>query len=358
MTQASSSTTSSKPKNFGFKNLIWFIVVLTLVVVILGALQKLVMPKYMGVSKEGTLIEEYYRENKDFDVIFVGDCEVYENFVPAVLWEEHGINSYIRGSAQQLIWHSYYLMEETLKYEHPDVFVFNVLSMKYDEPQSEAYNRMTLDGMRWSPAKIKSIRASMTDKESFIEYVFPILRYHSRLSELEKDDFTYYFHKNQVGDNGYFMQLGVVPADYVPESRPLGDYTFGDTSYEYLDRMTKLCKDNDIELILIKAPSLYPTWFDEWDAQMEEYASENDLKYINFLEYTDEIGLDFTVDTYDAGLHLNLSGAKKLTSYFGDWLTDNVELKDRRNEEALVNEWDKKLKLYYDKQIPKGEQNE
>ena len=56
-------------------------------------LQKLLMPKYMGDIKEGALISEYYAQEKDFDVIFIGDCEVYENFVPVVLWENYGINS-------------------------------------------------------------------------------------------------------------------------------------------------------------------------------------------------------------------------------------------------------------------------
>ena len=43
--------------------------------------------------------------------------------------------------------------------------VFNVLAIKYDEPQKEAYNRMTLDGMRWSSSKVGSIRASMMEDE-------------------------------------------------------------------------------------------------------------------------------------------------------------------------------------------------
>ena len=53
------------------------------------------------------MIAEYYQEEKNHDVIFVGDCELYENISPQVLWDEYGINSYIRGSAQQLIWQSY-----------------------------------------------------------------------------------------------------------------------------------------------------------------------------------------------------------------------------------------------------------
>src|SRR5690554_3873758 len=135
-------------------------------------LQRLLMPKHVFGTIEGSLIEDYYKVEKDNDVIFIGDCEVYENFSPITLWEEYGISSYIRGSAQQLIWQSYYLLEETLKYEKPEVVVFNVLAMKYDEPQKEAYNRMSLDGMKMSLPKLKSIRASMTEDENFIEYLF------------------------------------------------------------------------------------------------------------------------------------------------------------------------------------------
>lgn len=238
------------------------------ILLVLGLIQRLVMPKYMGDIKEGALIGEYYGEEKDFDVVFIGDCEVYENFVPATLWENYGINAYIRGSAQQLIWQSYYLMEETFQYEKPDVVVFNVLSLQYNEPQKEAYNRMTLDGMRWSSSKVDSIRASMMEDENFIEYVFPILRYHDRWSELEQEDFQYLFRTETVGHNGYYMQVGVQPVEYIPEGKILGDYSFGENAWMYLDKMVALCEENDVELVLIKAPSLYPVWYDEWDEQV------------------------------------------------------------------------------------------
>ena len=321
---------------------------LVLIIVILGLLQRLVMPKYMGEVKEGALIGEYYDENKDFDVVFIGDCEVYENFVPAVLWENYGINSYIRGSAQQLIWQSYYLAEETLTYETPDVIVFNVLALQYNEPQKEAYNRMTIDGMRWSPSKVGSIQASMMEDESFIEYVFPLLRYHDRWSALEKEDFTYLFGAEKVGHNGYYMQVGIEPVEYIPEGRRLGDYSFGDNAWSYMDKMVALCEEKGVELVLIKAPSLYPEWYDEWDIQVEEYAAEHNLKYINFLECTEEIGLDYSTDTYDAGLHLNLYGAVKLTDYFGEYLVTECGLEDRRSEEALAAEWEVKLERFYE----------
>ncbi len=314
--------------------------------VLLAALQRLLMPKYMTGILEGGMIEEYYDEDKDHDVIFIGDCEVYENFSPAVLWEEYGINSYIRGSAEQLPWQSYYLMEETLKYEKPDVIVFNVLAMEFNEPQKESYNRMTLDGMKWSKSKIDSINASMTEEENFIEYVFPILRYHSRWNQLSEDDFKYFWKKEDVTFNGYYMRVDVLPAENVPEGRPLADYSFGDNAYHYLDKMTELCEENGVELVLIKAPSLYPYWYDEWDQQMADYAREHNLKYYNFLETAEEIGLDFSQDTYDAGLHLNLSGAEKMSRYFGKILAEDCGLESRRGEEQLEKAWEQKLLDY------------
>lgn len=328
------------------KKIVRWAVTFIIAALLLAALQRLLMPKYMTGVVEGAMIAEYYDEVKDHDVVFIGDCELYENISPAVLWEEYGINSYIRGSAEQLIWQSYYLMEETFRYEKPKVVVFNILSLKYNEPQKETYNRMTLDGMRWSKSKVDSIMASMTEEESFIEYVFPILRYHSRWNQLTADDFQYFWTRKDVTFNGYYMRVDVRPAENVPEGRPLADYRFGDNAYKYLDMMTKLCQENGVELVLVKAPSLYPAWYDQWELQMEDYAAEHGLKYYNFLEMTEEIGLDFTQDTYDAGLHLNLSGAEKLSRYFGEILIRDCGLASRRGEEALERRWEQKLEDY------------
>ena len=326
-------------------------VFLGLGLVVLGSLwllQRLLMPKYMGDIVEGALISEYYKETTDHDVIFVGDCEVYENFSPITMWEDYGITSYIRGSAQQLIWQSYYLLEETLEYEKPEAVVFNVLSMKYDTPQKEAYNRMTLDGMKWSKSKVDDIRASMMEDEEFADYVFPILRYHSRWQELTSDDFKYLFTGRPVSQSGYYMRIDVKPAQTFPKPKKLANYEFGENSWKYLEKMRKLCEEKGIQLILVKAPSLYPAWYDEWEDQIEEYAKTYELPYYNFLELTDEVGIDFTKDTYDGGLHLNLSGAEKMGAYFGKILREEFQVPDRRNDEKIASVWAEKCAAYYD----------
>ncbi len=335
------------------KKIVGMTSILLAVIISLWFLQRLLMPKYMGQVVEGALIAEYYQETTNHDVIFIGDCEVYENFSPITLWEKYGITSYIRGSAQQLIWQSYYLLEETLQYEKPDIVVFNVLAMQYNEPQKEAYNRMTLDGMKWSLSKVKSIQESMLEEESFIEYFFPLLRYHSRWSELTAEDWNYLWKKDIISHNGYYMRVDVKASVGAPPAKKLANYEFGSRAYYYLDQIRILCEQNQIALVLVKAPSIYPHWYKEWDMQIEAYAKKHDLLYLNFLEMFEETGIDLSVDTYDGGLHLNLFGAEKLSEYFGKILVEEYGVFDHRGEEIYDTIWEEKVSFYKKKKEEK-----
>ncbi len=321
-----------------------------LLVLLLGLLQALVVPKYIQ-NPEGLLTGEYYDEAGGHDVIFVGDCEVYESFIPAVLWEKHGISSYVRGSAQQLVWQSYHILRETFEYEKPRAVVFNVLALKYGEPQSEAFNRMTLDSMKMSEYKLAAIRDSMTEDESTLDYILPLLRFHSRISELGSDDFKYIFSSKKVSHSGYLMQKGAVPmteAD-TEEGRTLLDYTLPETAMDYLEKMRVLCEENGSELILIKSPtnSWAYWWYDEWDMQIREYAEEKGVAYYNFIDATEEIGIDYSTDTYDAGVHLNVYGAEKLTDYFGKLLKKEHGMDGIEYTQDICDAWQLRVEAYY-----------
>lgn len=332
------------------KKILVGVVSTALVFVIFAGFSRLVMPKYADGILEGAFIREYYEETTPHDVIFVGDCEVYENFSPVALWRDYGITSYVRGSAQQLIWQSYYLLEDTLRYETPRVVVYNVQSLVHNEPQREEYNRMTLDGMRWSMSKVNSIRASMTAEEQFLDYVFPILRYHDRITSLEKSDIIYYFENRKITHNGYYMRVDQQPFEQMLEEEEPEDETFGDTAVSYLDKMTQLCEENGIQLVLIKAPSLSPVWYDGYEQQVVEYAQEHGLLYINYLDLVQELGIDYETDTYDGGLHMNLYGAEKLSAHLGNILQQTYDLTDHRKEEVFKEVW-KEKEQFYDQMI-------
>ena len=376
------------------RKVITAVVSLLVTVLILGVLQRLVMPKYAGDIPEGNFTAEYYNETTDHDVIMIGDCEVYENIDPMYLWKNYGITSYIRGNAQQLAWQSYYMLEDTLRYEKPKVVIYNVQALSYAEPQREEYNRMTLDGMKWSKTKFDAIKASMCEGENIIDYIFPLLRYHSRILELSSDDLKYLNKRKKTADNGYYMRVDVLPAsesDVADSSWLLGDEdekseeesedtviddpwadiegadeaaedesesnkpkpvkdnedrTFGSLPMKYLDKMRKLCKDNGIQMILMKAPSLAPQWYEDLNQQVIDYAEKYNIPYINFYELLDETGIDYETDTYDGGLHMNLSGAGKLSEYLGNVLTKEYGIEDHRGDKEISAVYNKKYAEY------------
>lgn len=380
-----------------------------IVIALFFGFQRLVEPKYAEDILEGNFTSEYYEETTDHDVIMIGDCEVYENFDPIYLWENYGITSYIRGNAQQLAWHSYYMLEDTLKYETPKVVIYNVQALTHSEPQREEYNRMALDGMKWSKTKYEAIRASMCDGEKMLDYIFPLLRYHQRILDLSESDITYYWNARHITHNGYYMRIDVLPVsesdvadttwlfgeeyaektdseddtseedddfiddpwadiegaddeedggdtkmpviDNFEEGEPFGSYPL-----EYLDRIRTLCDEHDIQLLLIKAPSLAPQWYESDNAQVTEYAEKYALPYINFYELLEETGVDYETDTYDGGLHMNLSGADKLSAYLGKVLTQEYGITDHRNDSQLSAAYDKKIAFY--ERMKKDQQEE
>lgn len=307
---------------------------------------RLLTPKYMSGVYEGALTAEYYQSEKNHQVVFIGDCEVYENFSPITLWRDYGVTSYIRGGAQQLIWQSYYMLEDTLRYETPDIVVFNVLSMMYGTPQSEAFNRLNLDDMAFSMSKVKAVLASVTDGEDPVSYFLPLLRYHDRWKKLTSDDFTYFFRRDNVSFNGFMVRCDVLATDIIPKGLQLADYTLPGLCFEYLDKMAGLCRDKGIKLVLVKAPSIYPYWYSQWDEQITSYAAERDIMYLNFLELLDETGVDLTTDSYDGGLHLNVYGAEKLVAYLGKILTETYDLRDMRGDSQTAAAWEKKTAAY------------
>ena len=58
------------------------IIIIGVFILIFFFINHLLMPKYSETLREGSLTREYYKEDKNHEVIFLGDCEVYANFSP------------------------------------------------------------------------------------------------------------------------------------------------------------------------------------------------------------------------------------------------------------------------------------
>ena len=319
---------------------------LLVMALVIAALQRLLMPKYQGQIVEGAFTEEYYKDDTPHQVLILGDCEAYENISTVKLWEMYGVTSYIRGNANQLPSQSYFLLKEALKREKPEVILFSVSALQETGQTNEAYNRMTLDGMRWSDLKVQAILASAMPEEHFIEYVFPILRFHDRWKELDDSDLKYYRGGPLTTHNGYYLRADVRPAGEFPSIRRLPDPMLPEASMDYLDRIRELCEEQGIQLMLFKAPSLYPVWHEEWDRQIREYAERNGLTYSNCLEHSEETGIDYAADTYDGGMHMNVYGAEKTAAYLGSILVCKYGLKSKKDDAQISQAYEARTAAY------------
>ncbi|MCL2755155.1 MAG: SGNH/GDSL hydrolase family protein [Oscillospiraceae bacterium] len=327
---------------------------------VFAGIQRLFMPKFMSDVFDGALIGEYYSQSSaasalNHDVIFLGDCEVYQNFSPPVLFREFGITSHVRGGPSQTMWQSYWLLRDTLLFADvpPKVVVLSVLSMRRgdelegnnefaradDAARREAYNRLNIDGMRMSEAKLGSAESSMQEGESLLSYVFPLLRYKDRWRELSHDDTRYFWEARNVGFNGYLVRSEVRPvlANPPPPRRP-DSYEFPAITRDYLERIRRLCEENGIELILFKSPAPSPHWWNEWDEQIAEYAQGHALKYFSLVTQAEEIGIDWQLHTPNQGQNLNVAGAEILTRWFGEQIS---YLPDLRTNAAIVADWER-----------------
>lgn len=339
----------------------WFapLCALVLAVLLVWGLGRLVRPKYAsGITLEGSMVENWYaHRNEGHQVLFVGDCEVYESFSPVTLFDEFGATSYIRGSAQQLMWQSYYLIHEMLQTQTPRAVVLSVCSLRYAEPQSEAYNRMTLDGMRFGRDKLEAVRASLTAEESELSYYVPLLRYHDRLFELTEEDARYLFTGPELTYNGYLMRTEIVPYTRLPAAPALREAAFGEKPVEYLDRIVALCREKGIELILVKSPCLYPAWYEEWDAWLGDYAQKNGVAYINAIPLMEEMDIDLNTDTYDGGIHLNVYGAEKYTRWLGAYLSERGLIEDQRLDPIVAARYSDLGRRYEQEKQTRSEAN-
>ena len=127
---------------------------------------------------------------------------------------------------------------------------------------------------------------------------------------------------------------------------PRATYEFGEMAVYYLNKITDLAYEYDIPLVLIKAPTIFPYWHNAWNEQIIAHANNNNLIFINLLDHVYDIGLDFTLHTFNAGYTLNVFGAELTTKFFGEILVNEFNIPCRRHEPA-VDAWQRKSELYH-----------
>lgn len=324
------------------KKLFSAIIFLIIFCVIFATLQELLKPKWgegTGGARETLNANGFYDEPKDsIDVMFFGSSYCFFAISPLKMWQDYGFTSYVRGSANQSMFLTYYTLKESLDFQSPQVVVVEIGQVvnEFDPIKDEWIARRGLDYLRMSSVKAEAIMDLELDgsQQSYMSYFFPLLRYHSRWKELAHSDFDYYNWDPHNAYKGQYTGVSIYeyqwPEDFMSPTDEVFDLP--ETSTVYLAKIAALCEEKDINLIFIKSP------MDGWNCakhnSIQQIAQEYGVPFIdyNLPENINAIKLNPASDFHYNQWHLRVTGADKLSVHLGNYLIENYDLPDHRSD--------------------------
>jgi len=274
-------------------------------------------------------IPDFYKEDK-WDVLFFGTSQCYCSFSPAA-FDEYGLNSYNRSRQQQPMNYTYYYIKDALEVSDVEVVVLETYALTYWEGheafEQESVRDSSLNDMRYSWTKYQAIW-DCVKKEAQVGYMFPLDKYHSNWEKLNLSsvqafgsDVMERYYKEE-SERGFFPWEAVQEGYYLPDEL-LNSETrreIYELNLEYLERIYAECEKNGAKLVLVRAPLPCETYIIETMNTLEDWASDKNVDFINYMDLTRELGLDWTKDTLDGGTHLNVYGAKKVSRHLAEYL--------------------------------------
>lgn len=304
------------------KRVIMFLLVFAVLLWACSAGIQIIVRNVSGsVSGRSRVFASVSAEKKNtIDVLVAGDSESYTSVSPMDLWDRAGIAAYDCGQPGQRIQETYYILKTAFRTQSPKLVLFETNTMFRD------------------PGFLKNVQLSLTEP---LAYHFPVIKYHNAWKALfdgpggPKKSYKGFEIRDKVvsyeGDEEYMKETK--DKAQIPEVVRI-----------YMEKIKRLCEKNGADLLLVSAPSPKNYNYKKHNS-LEEYARENNLPYVDLNMKFRDIGIDWKLDSYDRGDHLNISGARKVTAYIGQYLADNYDLPDRRNDDGW-REWDDLAKEY------------
>lgn len=284
-----------------------------------------------GLENEIAAIKTFHEmPENSVEVMIYGSSHAWKGTDPRVMYKESGIGAYNYGNNWQHLETTLLFMKDSLLTQHPKIALVEIHTNKNyaaEEMDGEIYYTRELDvGLK---EKVKYIRECMGDglgfTERYISYFFPLVAFHGNIKNFSVENLK----KIEATDElrtafGYAASTQNKKISLFSEKTVSKELT--QRSLEIMEEMTKLCRENNIELIFYTAPCVSSK--DLTDA-INEFADAHECTYINFQKLYDDINIDPDKDFRDTG-HLNDYGAEKVSKYLAKYLSTHYDLTDYR----------------------------
>lgn len=307
------------------RKLLYYLSVILVIITILYGINRVFSFKYPDGIYD---LKSFYSMERDtVDVIVLGSSHAFENINTEIIWDDTGIAVFDLGGSVAPMWNCYYYLKEALKTQKPKLVILEAFSMSIDWDYTDD-SRIIKNtyGLKMSKDKLDAIRTS-SPRERWMEFLVQYAQYHNRYKDLSESDFKPYLNDTLMLKNwhgfgcNYEINEFSAPNVYNDGTREM----IPAKQEQYYKEIIAYCKENNIELLVMATP--YPD-YNEHVAHVlntaKDYAVQAGYKFIDFNEYTSEIGINWSED-FASGAHMSYIGSEKFAHYFSKYLMDNYD---------------------------------
>lgn len=256
-------------------------------------------------------------EPKDtIDVVFLGDSETYNTFIPLQIWLDYGYTSFVCGTPAQSLCYTEEFLVKAFAQQSPQIVFLETDAIFKIFTQSQVISQD-------------------------VENTLPVFRYHDRWKTLQASDWTFQVdYSHRENNKGYMYDERVRPStrlNYMKKTDAKEEIP--GKSRQAVENIYEYCRKNNAKLVLISTPST-AYWNYKRHNSVAELAESLGVEYVDMNLINDQVGIEWSTDTRDRGMHMNIYGARKCSAFLGAYLAKTEQFQDKRKDASYADWFD------------------
>ena len=323
---------------------------------------------YDNYTSARTTMHDFYMEEENIDILFLGSSHAYASFDTNFLDNEFQKNTFNLGTGDQQLDGSLLLLKEANKYNkiqevYLDMYFRIALDPLYKERTGFELgcNYIISDNLKWSWDKFLYLLNSTSSDEYVLNFIparrrwynlFDFANIKDNINTKTSENYKNYIVPDNLFGNGTYYGKGYIALEssdvpYVSEKHYFNFTNIEILSKDWSDSLLEIieyCQKNNIKLTLLTTPM--PEFlladipvYDEYIKLLSNICQKNKIKYYDFNLCKPEFLQLERTDYYDA-THLSYSGVEKFNRVFADLINGKLtdEIFYSSYKEKLENE--------------------
>lgn len=253
-----------------------------------------------GATWDRYLLEE----PNSLDLLYLGSSAVYCDVIPAVVWEETGLTSYVMAGPEQTLPITYHYLLQACQTQSPQAVVVELNALFFP-----AYPTKSKPNLLYMPWGTQRLQASLfcTAPENRLEMLFPLYGDHDRVYTVTGEQLEKNLSPQPDPYAGYTLLNKAKPVTKSEERQVDTESASYQRDLHYLRKISNFCAQRDIRLVFYFTPTLFQTPQENRDAIYRDIAA---IPHDLFFDCRDGTWPSFDPETgwYD-WMHLNVHSA-------------------------------------------------